>query len=89
VTRINTDPEHVEKGLAALVLMLLDVIRQLMERQAVRRIEAGTVTADEIERMGQTFIKLERRLEELRRDFGIDDERKEAAWPRNAIDICS
>jgi hypothetical protein len=72
--RVNTDPEHVEKGLAALVLTVIDLLRDLMERQAVRRIEGGTLTAEEIERLGQTFMKLERRLEELRRDFGLDEE---------------
>lgn len=72
--RVNTDPENVEKGLAALVLTVIDLLRELMERQAVRRIEGGTLTPDEIERLGQTFMKLERRLDELRRDFGLDKE---------------
>src|SRR4051812_15491355 len=75
--RVNTDPEHVEKGLAALVLSLIDLVRQLMERQAVRRIEGGTLSAEEIERLGTTFMKLERRMEELRREFGLDDEKEE------------
>ena len=72
--RVNTDPEHVEKGLAALVLTLIDIVRELMERQAVRRIEGGTLTGDEIERLGQTFMTLQRRLDELRRDFGLEEE---------------
>jgi hypothetical protein len=71
--RVNTDPEHVEKGLAALVLTLIDVVRELMERQAVRRIEHGSLTPDEIERLGQTFMKLNARLEELRDDFGLTE----------------
>ena len=79
--RINTDPEHVEKGLAALVLTLIDVVRELMERQAVRRIEGGTLSPDEIERLGTTFMKLNARLEELRHDFGLDeDDLKEMTW---------
>jgi hypothetical protein len=45
-----------------------------MERQAVRRIEGGTLTSDEIERLGQTFMKLQQRLDELRRDFGLEEE---------------
>src|SRR4051794_25896088 len=77
--RVNTDPEHVEKGLAALVLTLIDVVRELMERQAVRRIEAGTLTDDQIERLGDTFMRLERRLGELRHDFGLDT-KEETAW---------
>ena len=72
--RVNTDPEHVEKGLASLVLTLIDIVRELMERQAVRRIEGGTLTGDEIERLGQTFMTLQRRLDELRRDFGLEEE---------------
>jgi hypothetical protein len=72
--RVNTDPEHVEKGLAALVLTLIDIVRELMERQAVRRIEGGTLTSDEIERLGQTFMRLQRRLDELRRDFGLEED---------------
>ena len=80
-SRIDTDPEHVERGLAGLVLMLIDLIRQLMERQAVRRIEGGTLTPEQIERLGQTFMKLERRMEELRRDFGLDDDKEETWLP--------
>jgi hypothetical protein len=80
--RINTDPEHVEKGLAGLVLTLIDIVRELMERQAVRRIEGGTLTPEEIERLGQTFMKLERRMEELRREFGLEEE--DTAWEPTA-----
>jgi len=72
--RIDTDPERVERGLAQLVLTLIELVRQLMERQAVRRIDSGTLTDDEIERLGQTFMKLEQRMDELKADFGIDDE---------------
>jgi hypothetical protein len=72
--RIDTDPERVERGLAQLVLTLIELLRQLMERQAVRRVEAGTLTDDEIERMGQTFMKLEQRMEELKAEFGLTTE---------------
>jgi hypothetical protein len=72
--RVNTDPEHVEKGLAALVLTVIDLLREVMERQAVRRIEGGTLSAEEVERLGRTFMKLEQRLEELRHDFGLEPE---------------
>ena len=86
-SRIDTDPEHVERGLAGLVLFLIDLIRQLMERQAVRRIEGGTLSDEEIERLGQTFMKLERRMDELRREFGLDKE--DDRWHRSAIDTWS
>jgi len=57
--RIDADPEHVEKGLAQLVLTLVELLRQLMERQALRRMEDGTLTDEEIDRLGGTFMKLE------------------------------
>ena len=71
--RINADPHNVEKGLAQLVLTLVDLLRQLMERQAVRRMEQGTLTDDEIERLGQTFMLLEKRMSELKDTFGLSD----------------
>src|SRR6185503_13590987 len=52
-SRINADPHNVEKGLAKLVLTLIELLRQLMERQAIRRMEAGTLTDEEVERLGQ------------------------------------
>ncbi|MPZ74681.1 MAG: gas vesicle protein K [Nitriliruptorales bacterium] len=72
--RINADPEGVEKGLAQLVLTLIELLRQLMERQAVRRMESGTLTDEEIERLGLTFMKLEERMEELTTTFGSEKE---------------
>ena len=72
--RIDADPERVERGLVQLVLTLVELLRQLMERQAIRRVEAGTLTDDEIERMGQTFMKLEQRMEELKAEFGLETE---------------
>ena len=70
--RVNADPQNVEKGLAQLVLTLLELLRQLMERQAVRRMEGGTLTEAEIERLGQTFMLLEKRMEELKKYFGLE-----------------
>lgn len=70
--RVNADPRNVEKGLAQLVLTLIELLRQLMERQAVRRMEGGTLTDDEIERLGQTFMLLEKRMEELKESFGLE-----------------
>ena len=70
--RINADPEGVEKGLAQLVLTLIELLRQLMERQAVRRMESGTLSDEEIERLGVTFMKLEARMEELTEAFGLE-----------------
>src|SRR5437868_6197513 len=52
--RINADPDAVEQGLAKLVLTLIELIRRLLEKQAVRRVEAGSLGEDEIERLGET-----------------------------------
>ena len=72
--RVNADPEGVERGLAKLVLTLIELLRQLLERQALRRIEAGSLSDEEIERLGQTFLKLGARMEELKQTFGLEDE---------------
>lgn len=71
--RVNADERNVEKGLAQLVLTLIDLLRQLMERQAVRRMEGGTLTDEEIERVGRTFMLLEKRMGELKKSFGLED----------------
>ncbi|MEA2709533.1 MAG: hypothetical protein QOF78_2134 [Phycisphaerales bacterium] len=72
-SRINADPHNVERGLAQLALTIIELLRQLMERQAIRRMEAGTLTDDEIERLGQTFMRLEQRMKELKKSFGLED----------------
>jgi hypothetical protein len=72
--RIALEPDKVERGLAKLVLTLIELLRQLMERQALRRIEAGSLTDDEIERLGQTFLKLDERMLELCDLFELDPE---------------
>lgn len=71
--RLNADPEELEKGLAQLVLTVVELIRQLMERQALRRIEGGTLTDEEVERLGRTFLALSERMEELKDVFGLED----------------
>ena len=72
--RIKTDPETVERGLAQLVLTIVELLRQLMERQAIRRMDGGSLSDDQIERMGETFMKLEGRMAELRDQFGLSPE---------------
>jgi hypothetical protein len=71
--RVNADPENVEKGLVQLVLTLVELLRQLMERQALRRMEQGTLDDEQIERLGETFMRLEQRMEELKEHFGLED----------------
>jgi hypothetical protein len=72
--RVDADADKVEKGLAQLVLTLIELLRQLMERQAPRRMEQGTLDDDEIERLGVTFMKLSARMDELKAEFGLRDE---------------
>ena len=72
--RLNADPEGLEKGLAQLVLTLVELLRELMERQALRRIEGGTLSDEEVERLGRTFMALSERMDELKDVFGLTDE---------------
>ena len=69
--RIDADPESVEKGLVTLVLTLVELLRQLMERQALRRVDQGSLTDDQIEKVGSTLMALEARMAELRDHFGL------------------
>ncbi len=72
--RINADQQNVEQGLAKLVLTLIELIRRLLEKQAIRRMEGGSLTDEEIERLGETFLKLEQKMAELKATFGLQDE---------------
>lgn len=73
-SRINSDPETVERGLAQLVLTLIELLRQLMERQALRRMDEGSLSDEEIERLGETFMRLAERMDELKEHFDLRDE---------------
>jgi hypothetical protein len=68
------DREDVARGLAQLVLTLIELLRQLMERQAIRRVEAGGLSEEQVERLGQALMALEERMEELKEDFGLTEE---------------
>jgi hypothetical protein len=71
--RINTDQEGLERGLAQLVLTIIELLRQLMERQALRRIDGGALSDEEVERLGSTFMELDKRMEQLRVEFGLEE----------------
>ncbi len=73
-SRLDLDQAKVEQGLAKLVLTLIELIRKLLEKQAIRRIEGGRLTDEELERMGLTFLRLEEKMEELKVIFGLEDE---------------
>jgi len=72
--RINIDPKNVEKGLAKLVLTIVELLRQLMEKQAARRVERGSLTDEEIEKVGEALMNIEKKMKELKEIFGLKDE---------------
>jgi actin-like ATPase involved in cell morphogenesis len=72
--RVNVDAQSVEQGLAKLVLTLIELIRRLLERQAVRRMEGGGLSDEQIEELGLALMKLEAKMAELKAQFGLEDE---------------
>jgi len=72
--RVNIDAEGVEQGLAKLVLTLIELIRRLLEKQAVRRMEGGGLSAEQVEELGLALMKLEEKMAELKEQFGLQDE---------------
>jgi hypothetical protein len=73
-SRINATPDNADHGLAQLVLTLIELIRKLVEKQAIRRVEGGSLSEEEIERLGETLMKLENKMEELKKIFNLTDE---------------
>lgn len=69
--RLQTDPESVGRDLAGLVLTVVELVRELMERQALRRIDAGGLRDDQIEEIGLTLMALDKRMDELCDHFGL------------------
>ena len=72
--RLDADPERAEQGLVQLVLTLVELLRQIVERQALRRIEGGSLSEEQVERLGLTLMRLEQRMDELKEHFGLSDE---------------
>ena len=72
--RIAADAEAVENGLAKLVLSIIELVRRLLEKQALRRMDSGNLSDEEIERLGNALMKLEEKMSELKRTFGLSDE---------------
>jgi hypothetical protein len=71
---VDVDREGAERTLASLVLTVVELIRQLMERQALRRIDQGDLTEDRIERIGSTLMALDQEMARLREHFGLTPE---------------
>lgn len=74
VPRWNADPEEVQKSVAQLVLALVEFLRKLLERQAIRRMEAESLTPEEVERVGLALMRLEETVASLAREFGLEPE---------------
>lgn len=72
--RIAADPENVERGLVSLVLTIVELLRQLVERQALRRVDDGNLSDEQVERIGLTLMRLDARMTELRDHFGLTPE---------------
>lgn len=72
--RINADPERVEQGLARLVLTVIELLRDVLEHQAIRRMDGGTLSEAEVEKLGMALLKLNQRMDELKEVFGLTDE---------------
>ena len=72
--RVDVDPDGAGAGLAKLVLTLVEFLRQLLERQAIRRMEGGTLSDEEVERMGVALMRLEEKVHELAAQFGLKKE---------------
>lgn len=72
--RIELDPDRAEEGLAKLVLTIIELLRELVERQAIKRVENGSLHDDQIEKLGTALMNLEEKMEELKKVFNLSDE---------------
>ena len=72
--KLELDPKKAEQGLAKLVLTLINLLRKLMERQAIRRMEKGTLSTEELEKAGEAFRRLDERIKDMSRHFGLKEE---------------
>ncbi|MTH54775.1 gas vesicle protein K [Bacillus mangrovi] len=72
--KINLDPDSAEQGLAQLVLTVIELLRQLVERHAIRRVDGGSLTDQQIEDLGVALANLEIKMEEMKDIFDLKDE---------------
>ncbi|HET9452772.1 MAG TPA: gas vesicle protein K [Gemmatimonadaceae bacterium] len=72
--RINAQPDTAAQDLGRLVLTLVEVVRKVLEHQAVRRMDSGTLSPEEIERLGLSLLRLSERMNEMKTAFGLRDE---------------
>jgi len=72
--RLDLDPERLKNGLGQLVLTLIKLLHELLERQALRRIDAGSLTAEQVEKLGLTLMGQAEEIERLRKEFGLEEQ---------------
>lgn len=72
--RLDLDPERLKNGLGQLVLTLIKLLHEVLERQAIRRIDAGSLTGEQIERLGLTLMRQAEEIDRLRREFGLEEQ---------------
>lgn len=71
--RLNADPEEVGRGLSRLVVVVLELLRELLERQAIRRLDGGDLTAEQVENLGRALLEIRSQLEELRASLDVSE----------------
>jgi hypothetical protein len=72
--RLDLDPDRLKNGLGQLVLTLIKLLHELLERQALRRIDAGSLTAEQVEKLGLTLMGQAEEIERLRKEFGLEEQ---------------
>jgi hypothetical protein len=72
--RLDLDPEHVKNGLGQLVLTLVKLLHEVLERQALRRMDAGSLSEEQIERLGLTLMRQAEEIDRLRKEFGLEEQ---------------
>jgi len=72
--RIALKEDDVKNGVGKLVLTIIELLRELLERQAIRRMEGGSLTDAEVERLGSTFMRLYEEMQRLKKEFGLEDD---------------
>ncbi|RKD76242.1 gas vesicle protein K [Sinobaca sp. H24] len=72
--KISLDPDKVDEGLSQIVMTVIELLRQLVERQAMRRVEGGDLSDEQIEQLGIALMQLEEKMEEMKVIFGLTDD---------------
>ncbi len=80
IQKIDLDGDKLQKGLAKLVLAIVELLRQILEKQAQRRVMSGTLTTEEVERLGLTFMQLKEKMGELSEKFGLQSGELESVF---------